>query len=171
MRRPECPLPGAIPPACEGAPTWRPRLLSAEGGIYLTQVGWQSAADRQGLAGLVRGAAGVVSRRGCVSGLSGVAALAGRVPLSTLRESGWLAFEQRSLGVCGLPTAGVGHLRDDLPSHSHAAAVVVRGCVGDDHRSMVSRRWASSGRWGWGPTRRRCCIVTAARWSVPAASD
>jgi hypothetical protein len=35
--------------------------LSPEGGIHLTQVGWENAADRQGLPGLVRGAAGVVS--------------------------------------------------------------------------------------------------------------
>jgi hypothetical protein len=38
----------------------RPRRKDEKGGIYLTQVGWQSAADRQGLPGLVRGAAGVV---------------------------------------------------------------------------------------------------------------
>ena len=42
---------------------------SRQGGIYLTQVAYERGADRQGLPGLVRGAADVVPRRGCVLGL------------------------------------------------------------------------------------------------------
>ena len=38
----------------------------AKGGIYLTQVAYGCAADRQGLPGLVSGAADVVRRRGCL---------------------------------------------------------------------------------------------------------
>jgi hypothetical protein len=37
-----------------------------KGGIYLTQVACECAADRQGLPGLLRGAADVVPRRGCL---------------------------------------------------------------------------------------------------------
>src|SRR5207253_4355329 len=83
-------------------------MLSAEGGIYLTQVGLGGAAGRQGLSELLRGAAGLVSRRGCLPGLPGVAALAPGVPLPALHRRGWLATEQRSLGVCRLRTPGVG---------------------------------------------------------------
>ena len=71
-------------------------------GGYLTQVGWRSAADREGLPGGTRGVAGVVPGRGCLSGLPRVAALAGRVALPAVRGPDWLAAEQRSLGVCGI---------------------------------------------------------------------
>ena len=45
---------------------------------------------------------------------------------------GWVAAEQRSLGVRGLRASGLGYGGDDLPPHAHAAAVVVRGGVVDD---------------------------------------
>src|SRR5439155_20269804 len=94
----------------------------AKGGIYLTQVGSGGAAGRQGLSELLRGAAGLVSRRGCLPGLPGVAALAPGVPLPALHRRGWLATEQRSLGVCRLRTPGVGDGRNDLSPQPVSAA-------------------------------------------------
>ena len=61
-----------------------------------------------------------------------MAALAGRLPLSAVRGACWVAVEQRSLGVRGVRATGVGYGGNDLPPHSDAAAVVVRGGVGDD---------------------------------------
>ena len=51
---------------------------------------------------------------------------------SAVRWACWVAVEQRSLGVCGVRASGVGYCGDDLPPHSDAAAIVVRGGVGDD---------------------------------------
>ena len=100
-----------------------------------------------------------------------MAALAGRVPLSAVRESDGLAAEEGSLGVFGLRTADVGHGRDDLPPHSHPAAAVVRSCVGDDQpeaRCLGARHPAVARAGvlpdGVGATR----TATAARWCVPA---
>ncbi len=72
----------------------------------------------------------MVSGRGCLLGLPGVAALAGRVSLPEVRGPGWVAVEQRPVGVCGLRASGVGYGGDDLPPDADAAAVVVRGGVG-----------------------------------------
>ena len=49
-----------------------------------------------------------------------------------MRGPGCVEVEQRALGVRGLRASGVGYGGDDLSPHSHAAAVVVRGGVGDD---------------------------------------
>jgi hypothetical protein len=77
--------------------------LRTKGGIYLTQVGWRSAADREGLSGLVGGVAGVVPGRGCLSGLPGVAALAGRFGCPRCAgRTGWrLSSGRWECAVCG----------------------------------------------------------------------
>ncbi len=103
-----------------------------EGGIYLTQVACRKC-RKQGRTTRAR-------MRRCWSGfrrerlprLPPVAALARRVPLSTVRGQDWLAVERRPLGVCRLRASGVGDGRDDLSSHSDAAADVVRGGLADD---------------------------------------
>ena len=95
-------------------------------------------------------------------------------PLPRCVQSGWLATEQWSLGVFGVRASAVGHGGNDLSPHSDAAAVVVRGGVGDDQpEARCLGAGDFSGRWGWGHIRRRgrCCTVTARRWCVPAASD
>ena len=93
----------------------------------------------------------------------------GRVPSPAVRESDWLAAEQRSVGVFGLRTADVGQLRNDLhrtrtpPRLWFAAAW-----------EMTSQKHGVSAlgiqrSLGLGSHRRRgrCCTATAARWYVP----
>ena len=92
----------------------------------------------------------MVSGRGCLPGLPWVAALARRVPLPAVLGPGRVEAEQRSLGVRGLRSSGVGHGGDDLPPHSHAAAAVVRCGVGDDQpeaRRLGARDPAVAGAW------------------------
>jgi hypothetical protein len=92
----------------------------------------------------------VVSRRGRVPGLPGVAALAGGVPLPAVREPVGMAVEQWSGGVLAVRPADVGDGGDDGRSHAHAVADVVCRGVADDQpeaRRVRARGPAGAGAW------------------------
>ena len=118
--------------------------------IYLSQVASGCACGRSRLSGLVRGAVGLVPRRGGLLGLPGVAALAGGVPLPALCESVGVAAEQWSVGVLGVRSSGFGHGGDDVRSHADAAANVVRrGMAADQPEAgrVGARGAACPGAW------------------------
>src|SRR5680860_371052 len=83
---------------------------------------------------------GVVSRRCGVPGLLGLAAVAGRVRLSSLRKRGRVAAGRRAVLLRWLQASGQRDRGHDLSWHPHPVDGVVRGRMADDDLEVGHQR-------------------------------